>query len=163
MADTIARPLNETAVLPARQGRSINWNRILTYAVLIFGAALALGPFLWVISASFMKPTEVLSGKLFPSTVLWSNYPVAWGLANMSVYMWNSIRITIITVIGELAVCIPAAYAFARMNFYGKNALFTIMLSTMMIPSIATLIPNFLTVVWLSRLSQSVCGDACKW
>ncbi len=163
MADTIARPLSDTAVLPTRQGRSVNWGRILTYAVLIFGTILALGPFLWVVSASFMKPTEVLSGKLLPTNILWTNYPEAWVLANMSVYMWNSIRITIITVCGELLVCIPAAYAFARMQFYGKNALFTIMLSTMMIPSIATLIPNFLTVVWLSRLSQSVCGDSCKW
>lgn len=162
MAD-LARPLENAASYPTRQGRQVNWNRILTYAVLIFGVVLALGPFFWVVSASFMTPSEVGAGKLFPANLLFSNYPNAWQLANMSTYMWNSIRITVITVSGELLVCIPAAYAFARMNFYGKNALFTIMLATMMIPSIATLIPNFLTVVWISRLSQSICGDACKW
>jgi ABC-type glycerol-3-phosphate transport system permease component len=68
-----------------------------------------------------------------------------------------------IAVVGELLFCVPAAYAFARMNFYGRHTLFTLMLATMMIPAIATLIPNYLTVVWISRLSESVCGEACKW
>jgi multiple sugar transport system permease protein len=162
MAD-LARPLENTTALPSRQRKPVNWNRVFTYAVLIFWTVLALGPFFWVISASFMNSAEVSAGKLFPGTPLVSNYPDAWQLSNMGVYMWNSVRITFITVTGELLVCIPAAYAFARMNFYGRNILFTIMLSTMMIPAIATLIPNFLTVVWISRLSQSICGDACKW
>lgn len=162
MAD-LARPLGETAAYPVKRTNPINWGRFLSYAVLLFGAVLALGPFIWVINASLMSTAEIGAGKFFPSRLLFENYPQAWEVANMSLYMWNSVRITAITVIGELLVCIPAAYAFARMNFYGRNILFSVMLSTMMIPAIATLIPNFLTVVWISRLSASICGDACKW
>ena len=106
---------------------------------------------------------EIAAGHLIPGQLLIGNYPQAWEVANMSQFMWNSIRITFITVTGELLFCIPAAYAFARMEFYGRNVLFGVMLSTMMIPSIATLIPNYLTVVWISRLSQNVFGDAGQW
>jgi multiple sugar transport system permease protein len=162
MAD-LARPLENATALPSRQRKPVNRTRVLTYVILIFWTVLTLGPCLWVVSASFMNSAEVSAGKLFPGTLLVSNYSDAWQLSNMGVYMWNSVRITFITVTGELLVCIPAAYAFARMNFYGRNILFAIVLSTMMIPAIATLIPNFLTVVWISRLGQSICGDACKW
>ena len=70
--------------------------------------------------------------------------------------MWNSVRITAISVSGLMLFCIPAAYAFAKMRFWGRNTLFALMLATLMIPDIVTLIPNFLTVVWFSRLSSSV-------
>ncbi len=162
MAD-LARPMGDVAAYRAKRSRTVNWGRILSYAVLLFGTVLAIGPFVWVLSASLMSTSEIGAGHLLPSTLLFDNYPKAWEAANMSLYIWNSIRITAISVTGELLVCIPAAYAFARMNFYGRNIMFTVMLSTMMIPAIATLIPNYLTVVWISRLSTNICGDACKW
>ena len=116
-----------------------------------------------MLAASLMTSGEIAAGHLIPSQLLIGNYPQAWEVANMSQFMWNSVRITFITVTGELLFCIPAAYAFARMEFYGRNVLFGVMLSTMMISSIATLIPNYLTVVWISRLSQNVFGDAGQW
>jgi ABC-type glycerol-3-phosphate transport system permease component len=72
--------------------------------------------------------------------------------------MWNSVRITVITVTGQLLFCIPAAYAFARMKFVGRNVLFVLLLSTLMIPDVAILVPNYLTVVWLGRLSDALFG-----
>jgi ABC-type glycerol-3-phosphate transport system permease component len=162
MAD-LARPLERTQALSQPERKPFNWSRALTYAVLIFGAILAIGPFLWMLSSSLMTASEIAGGKLLPRDLLFSNYPTAWEQANFAQFMWNSIRITVITVAGELLFCTLAAYAFARMNFYGKNTLFGIMLATMMIPAIATLIPNYLSVVWISRLSESVCGAACKW
>ncbi|MEO8608230.1 MAG: carbohydrate ABC transporter permease [Chloroflexota bacterium] len=163
MAD-ITRPFEGAQSLPGRiQQKPFNWNRALTYTVLLLGTVLAVGPFLWMLSSSLMTASEIAGGKLIPGELLFSNYPTAWAQANLAQFMWNSIRITVITVSGELLFCTLAAYAFARMNFYGKNMLFGLMLVTMMIPAIATLIPNYLTVVWISRLSQSVCGEACKW
>ncbi len=162
MAD-LARPIEAIQTYQVRRPQPFPWNRLLSYAVLVFGTVLALGPFVWVLSASLMSTSEIGAGKLFPATPLWGNYPEAWDLAKMGVYIWNSTRILIIAMIGELVFCVPAAYAFARMNFYGRDALFAVMLSTMMIPAIATLIPNYLTVVWISRLSESLCGEACKW
>ena len=77
---------------------------------------------------------------------------------SVSGFLWNSLRITLITVLGSLLVCIPAAYAFARINFVGRNVIFALFISTMMIPGIVMLIPHLLTVIWLGRLSESLFG-----
>lgn len=146
-----------------RRGRPIVWGKIGTYAVLIAGAFLAMLPFLWMVSWSLMSNVEVAIGRIIPSQLQWSNYEEAWNLANFSQFMWNSARITVITTVGLLLFCIPAAYAFARMRFWGRNILFAVMLATLMIPDIVTLIPNFLTVVWISRLSESLFGPAGMW
>jgi ABC-type glycerol-3-phosphate transport system permease component len=74
------------------------------------------------------------------------NYWTAWTAAKFNEYMWNSIRLTAITLVGILIVSTLAAYAFARMTFPGRNLLFALLLSTMMIPETVTMIPNFLTV-----------------
>lgn len=163
MADVVRSLDSAQPEATLRPRRLFPWRAVLTYATLLFGTLLALGPFLWMLSASFMNASEIAAGRLLPGQLRVGNYPQAWEMANLSQYVWNSVRITFITVGGELLFCIPAAYAFARMNFYGRNILFGIMLSTMMIPAIATLIPNYLTVVWFSRLSESICGDACQW
>ena len=162
MAD-LARPLSRPSADTVTPRNLYSWTKVLSYAALIFAAGLSLAPFLWVLSASLMSTSEIAAGRVLPGNLLFENYPRAWELSNMGLYMWNSVRMVAIAVVGELLFCVPAAYAFARMNFWGKQTLFTIMLSTMMIPAIATLIPNFLTVVWISRLSESLCGEGCKW
>ena len=162
MAD-LARPLSRRSADTVTPRNPFPWTKVLSYAALIFAAGLSLAPFLWVLSASLMSTSEIAAGRVLPGNLLFENYPRAWDLSNMGLYMWNSVRMVAIAVVGELLFCVPAAYAFARMNFWGKQTLFTIMLSTMMIPAIATLIPNFLTVVWISRLSESLCGEGCKW
>lgn len=162
MAD-LARPLSRPSADTLTPRNPFPWTKVLSYAALIFAAGLSLAPFLWVLSASLMSTSEIAAGRVLPGNLLFENYPRAWDLSNMGLYMWNSVRMVAIAVVGELLFCVPAAYAFARMNFWGKQTLFTIMLSTMMIPAIATLIPNFLTVVWISRLSESLCGEGCKW
>jgi len=159
-----------------------NWSKIGIYAVLFAGVMIALGPFLRRISASFMTVSEVNLARLFPEELLWENYATALRRANflkielttdptsgilqsvsISGYLWNSLRITLISVTGSLLVCIPAAYAFARMNFVGRNVIFAIFLSTMMIPGIVMLIPHLLTVIWLGRLSESLFGPLGAW
>ena len=150
----------EVMQAPARRpGRG----RALGYVVLAAGGLLAVLPFLWMLSWSLMTNVEVTVGRVLPAQVYWSNYLTAWDKANFSQFMWNSSRITAITVCGLLLFCVPAAYAFARMRFWGRNVLFAIMLATLMIPDIVTLIPNFLTIVWINRLSQSLFGPAGAW
>ena len=75
-----------------------------------------------------------------------SNYYQAWKTAKFNEYMWNSIRLVAITLTGILVVSTLAAYAFGRMTFPGRNFLFAVLLSTMMIPETVTMIPNFLTI-----------------
>jgi ABC-type glycerol-3-phosphate transport system permease component len=84
-------------------------------------------------------------GFFFEETI-GSNYYQAWKTARFNEYMWNSVRLTIITLVGILIVSTLAAYAFGRMTFPGRNFLFAVLLSTMMIPETVTMIPNFLTI-----------------
>lgn len=126
--------------------------RGLMYAVLVAGAAIALFPFLWMVSVSLMSLGEAISGKLLPSTLHWENYAIAWREADFSEYFLNTVQITAITLSGELFFSILAAYAFARMKFPGRDLIFGILLSTMMIPAMVLVIPNFLTVTWLGRV-----------
>ncbi|MBI1258132.1 MAG: ABC transporter permease subunit [Chloroflexi bacterium] len=139
-------------------GHPLPWGKIFTYSVLILGVLLMIFPLLWMLSASLMSLQEVTFGQLLPGALRFTNYIDAWNRANFSQFMWNSARITVITLTGQLAFCIPAAYAFARMRFLGRNFLFAMMLATIMIPEVARFIPNYLTVIWLGRLSDNLFG-----
>ena len=138
---------------PGARTRCMPLSLLPIYLVLIIGAVLALGPFLYTINVSLMNQTEALGGEFWPSTPQWSNYVAAWTVARFSLYFWNSVRITLITVAGTLVFCSLAAYAFARMSFPGKALLFTLLLSTLMLPEAVIWVPNFITVSWLGRLT----------
>jgi ABC-type glycerol-3-phosphate transport system permease component len=126
--------------------------RVFTYLVLILGVVIAVAPFFWMISTSLMSLGEAQGTRLLPSVIHWENYVDAWNEAKFSLYMWNSVRITVLTLAGELLFSIHAAYAFARMKFPGRETIFTVLLSTIMIPAMVIIIPNFLTVTWLGRI-----------
>jgi ABC-type glycerol-3-phosphate transport system permease component len=91
------------------------------------------------------------------------NYIQAWTEADFSQYMWNSVRITLLTVAGVVVTGTLAAYAFARMRFPGKNVLFTLYLATYMIPGAVTLIPNYLIIVGLERFFIDTFGIENAW
>lgn len=135
----------------SRINSTLVW-KILSYAILIFGATISLFPFLWMISTSLMSLGEAMGSSMIPSELHFSNYREAWEQANFTLYFKNSVVITLITLAGELTFSILAAYAFARMDFPGKNLLFGLLLSTMMIPGMVFMIPNLLTIVWLGRV-----------
>ncbi len=79
------------------------------------------------------------------------NYITAWERANFSRYFFNSVMITFLTVVFQTLFSILAAYAFARMEFPGRDLLFGLFLTTLFIPSTIQLIPNYLTVVGLNE------------
>jgi ABC-type glycerol-3-phosphate transport system permease component len=123
-----------------------------TYFVLILGAFIAVIPFIWMISTSLMSLPDAIGVRFFPTELHPENYVQAWKEAQFAEYFINSVQITMITLAGELTFSILAAYAFARINFPGRDLIFGIMLSTMMIPAMVLIIPNFLTVTWLGRM-----------
>ncbi len=125
---------------------------ILTYTLLILGALLSLVPFVWMISTSLKTIGEALGSSFFPSELHFENYVEAWDRANFSQYFLNSIKITAISLVGSVSISVLAAYGFARIKFPGRDLIFGILLSTMMIPAMVTIIPNFLTVTWLGRI-----------
>jgi ABC-type glycerol-3-phosphate transport system permease component len=163
MANSAARIASLPQAVQSEPRKGFSWKMALIYIVLLFGVFLAILPFLWMLSTSLMTLGEIASGQLLPSVPQWGNYTQAWEQARFGQFMWNSARITVITIGGQLLFCIPAAYAFARMRFFGKTLLFTIVLSTLMIPEVARFIPNYLTVIWLSRLTQNILGDSFSW
>ncbi|MCJ7824170.1 MAG: hypothetical protein MUP44_04675, partial [Anaerolineales bacterium] len=123
-----------------------------TYVVLSLGAFIAVVPFIWMISTSLMSLPDATGVRFFPSELHPENYIQAWKEAQFAEYFINSIQITLITLVGQLSLSILAAYAFARIKFPGRDLIFGIMLSTMMIPAMVLIIPNFLTVTWLGRI-----------
>jgi ABC-type glycerol-3-phosphate transport system permease component len=130
----------------------LDLGRLLTYAVLLVGAAISLIPFLWMISTSLMTLGEAIGGRVLPSQLHFENYVEAWTTAKFSRFLLNSVMITGITLAGELTASVMAAYAFARMEFPGRKVIFGVLLSSMMIPAMVTMIPNLLTVTWLGRV-----------
>lgn len=126
--------------------------RFLIYGILLVGGAISVAPFLWMISTSVMSLGEAQGVRVVPSEVHLENYVDAWKEADFAEYFVNSVQIAVITLAGELVVCVLAAYAFARIEFPGKDLLFALVLSTMMIPAMVLIIPNFLTVTWLGRI-----------
>ncbi len=80
------------------------------------------------------------------------NYITAWERANFGRYFFNSVMMTFLTVVGQTLFSILAAYAFARMEFPGRDLLFGLFLTTLFIPSTIQLIPNYLTVVSLNEM-----------
>jgi ABC-type glycerol-3-phosphate transport system permease component len=127
-------------------------NQFLSYLVLILGSVISLTPFLWMLLKSVMTLGESMGSAFIPSEIHLENYAQAWEIGNFSEYFINSILITVITLTGELAFSILAAYAFARIDFPGKNLLFALLLATLMIPAMVTTIPNLLIVTWLGRV-----------
>ncbi len=84
-----------------------------------------------------------------------TNYCAAWQQGKLGKFMWNSVRITIISVAGTVLFATLAAYAFARMEFAGKEVMFAILLSTLMIPGIVQTLPNVILVTKIGEIFGS--------
>lgn len=153
MADSLPAPAAqpEPQLHPGTQ--RVDTGRILIYFVLIVGAVVAIVPFLFTISMSLMNLTEANGRALLPADPQWLNYVTAWEDANFGEFFWNSVLIAAITVGGQVVFCTMAAYAFARMEFPGKEFLFALLLSTLILPEAITWVPNFITVSWLGNVT----------
>jgi len=123
------------------------------YAFLVIAALSVLFPFYWMIQSSFKTLedyTSELIPSFFPIPMTFDNYIQAWTAVSLGRYMLNTFIFAIITTLILLVVCILAAFAFARLEFKGKNIVFTIFLATMMIPMELFTITNYATIVNLN-------------
>ncbi len=120
--------------------------------VLLLLAGAMLVPFLWMVSTSLMDELEVFSfpPRLLPEAALWRNYPEALSAQPFHRYFLNSLIFALLVAGGQLATSATAGYAFARLAFRGRERLFLLCLSTMMVPPVVLLIPRFLLVEGLS-------------
>ncbi len=133
-----------------RLGSLSQW---LTYAGLTVAGLAAAFPFVWMILSSFMTRGETLRRVFVPQVVQWANYIEAWKEEDFSLYFENSLWIALFVVVGTLLFSLMAAYPLARMEFRGRESVFLVILATLMVPETVTMVPNFLTVSWLHRVS----------
>lgn len=121
------------------------WTKMVIIGV--FGIAF-LSPLIWMVLSSFKATTEVFSVdfRWLPKVWHWENYGNVWGdpEVNMLKSYLNTIFITFMGTVVQLAFASLAAYAFAKIQFKGKNFVFLLFLSTMMIPVEVTIIPRFM-------------------
>jgi multiple sugar transport system permease protein len=132
----------------ARRGRA-GWG---VYAVLVVGALAMVYPLIWMVLSSFKSDQEIFSNPAaFPTQLDLDNYIQGWTAAKPSFthYFLNSFAICLGAVIGNVFACSLTAFAFARLRFPLKGVLFTIMLLTLMLPSHALLVPQYVLYVGL--------------
>lgn len=116
------------------------------YLLLVISGVLIFFPVLFALSVSFTEGAEVLQGKVLPSQLTFDNYAKVFHKLPLLRYLWNSLIVSFLVMMGQLITSSLAAYAFVFIPFRGRQLLFFVFISTMMIPWEATMIPNFLTV-----------------
>lgn len=132
--------------------RRQRWSALFKHAFLIACSIIMIYPLLWLLSAS-LKPDNEIFGNLWlwPTEIQWSNYSEGWGalVVSFTQFYWNSTVVTVLSVIGNVLSCSFAAYAFARLEFTGKNIWFALMMMTLMLPYHIVLIPQYLLFLQL--------------
>jgi ABC-type glycerol-3-phosphate transport system permease component len=126
----------------------------LSYLMLILGAISFLIPLAWMITTSLKTPAQTLEFPIrwLPDPLAPQNYLLLFVEAPFAQYLWNTVVLTVIGVFGNLLGSSIAAYAFARLRFRGRNAMFVTMLATMMIPGWTTIIPSYIMFSYLDWL-----------
>jgi multiple sugar transport system permease protein len=133
---------------------------IILHAVLVIGALIFALPFVWMIGTSLKTDLQIddvnsISRMLIPDPIQWSNYFKALTYISFFRYLWNTVYITLMSIIGITFSCSLVAYSFARLRWPGRDATFLILLSTMMLPAQVTMIPVFLIFTklgWVNTL-----------
>lgn len=127
---------------------------IVTTAVYIFLFVIAISvlfPFYWMLNSSLKSVEEYRRTipTFFPEVIMWGNYADAFSAANLGTLFLNTVFVGIVSTILSLVVTVLSAFAFARLEFKGKNTLFAMLLATMMIPGELFTITNYQTVTQL--------------
>nr|WP_273368369.1 carbohydrate ABC transporter permease [Alicyclobacillus herbarius] len=137
---------------------SSNIGRALLHVVLSIGAIVMVAPFVWMVLSSLKTPADIfrIPPTLFPTTWQWSNFPEALSELPFGRAYFNSFYISVLVVGGQLLTCSMAAFAFAKIRFRFRNALFLLFLATMMVPAQVTIVPLFLIMKEFGWLNTSL-------
>lgn len=124
-------------------------SKVIIYTLLIAGSLIMIFPFLWMLSYSFMTHAESIQfpPKLIPSHISFENYVKAFSMAPFGKYFLNSVVVMILSVLCTTTTTILGAFAFSKLKFPGKEIIFSILLSLMMIPFEMLIITNYSTIV----------------
>ncbi|WP_340373611.1 carbohydrate ABC transporter permease [Peribacillus sp. FSL E2-0218] len=115
------------------------------HILLIIGAFIMIVPFFWMILTSLKTSPETMQvpPTILPKELKFENYLNVFESVEFVKYYWNTILVTVGRTLSQLFLCSLAAFAFARMNFPGKNTIFILILSVLMVPMQVILIPNY--------------------
>ncbi len=175
MTAALDAPLHDTATIArsirAEKARRARRAALLKHLFLIACSLIMIYPLLWMLASS-LKPNNQIFGdlSLLPRELRFDNYTDGWNAMSPSfaVFFRNSLFVTVLSVIGNVLSCSFAAYAFARLEFVGRNIWFALMMMTLMIPYHVVLIPQYLTFLnlgWVDTylpliVPQFLAGDA---
>lgn len=139
---------------------TIWWNRmgkaIISHLVLTLIALSTLAPFVWMVLASFKPLEEVEQIRPLPSVWHPENYAKVFEQIPFARYYFNSVFIAAWVTFLQCLTSAMAAYAFARLRWRGRDAVFRLYLATLMIPGVVTMIPNYTLMVWLHLLDSYI-------
>ena len=117
------------------------------YLTLFIGAAIMFLPFFWMINSSFKTEKELLSFQsFFPKQFLYDNFRQAWEMGDFPRYFGNSVFVTVTCVALTMFVTILGAYGFSKLRFPGRDLIFTVLVSMMMIPYEMLMLTNYETI-----------------
>jgi multiple sugar transport system permease protein len=122
--------------------------RLAAFITLLVGAVIFSVPFLWTVSTALKTNDQVFAVPpvWVPAPVEWTNFERAWTELPFTRFVGNTVLVTLLALVGQVISASLVAYGFARFQFRGRNFLFILMLSTMMLPAQVTMIPVFL--IW---------------
>ncbi|TMR25340.1 carbohydrate ABC transporter permease [Nonomuraea turkmeniaca] len=124
------------------------YGRILLYLALVAGALPTLLPFVWLVRSALMQDAQMFVSppEWIPAPFQWSNFSEALTTQPFGRYFVNTLVIAVISVLGTVLTCAVAAFSFSRLRWRGRNVVFALLLSGVMLPYAVTLIPTF--VMW---------------
>jgi ABC-type glycerol-3-phosphate transport system permease component len=134
-----------------------NLQSLLRLVILILGLGMVLVPIWYMIITSFKPQTMIfeLPPRLWPQTWTLKNYITALGKDHFGIYFMNSAKVATLSTLLTVLVSSMLAFAFARLNFPGKEPLFYLFLLGMMVPPVMLIIPQFLVAKWLSLFNHT--------
>ena len=138
--------------------------RLILYLVVTLLALLFAMPLVWTVSTSLKSVPElfIFPPQLLPQALHFENFPKAWNFVPFGSFYANTAIVTILGTLGAVLSSCLVAYGFARGNFPGRNFLFYVVLTTLMLPSEVTIIPKFLLfkqIGWLDTLNPLIVPD----
>jgi multiple sugar transport system permease protein len=144
-----AREVAEAKIHSPRTGpqrRRFGAGRALVYAALIIGSVVCMIPFAWLVRSALMGPDQIFTSppEWIPRPFVWSNFSEALTIQPFYRYFLNTMTIELFVVTGIVITCSLAGYSFARLRWPGRNLIFGILLSGLMLPYAVTLIPTFI-------------------
>ncbi len=121
---------------------------------IVTGIAFSL-PFFWTISSSLKPITEIylFPPTLWPQEIRWENYRDVFTIAPFARFIWNTVVVTGLAMLGQILSAAAVAYGFSRFRFPGRDMLFFVVLSTMMLPWQVTIVPTFLLFRYLGWIN----------